>query len=67
MQGRSLRSPDEFGRYVNFAEEVYRHSPHWVPPDVHHLTSLLAGQREAGPHWDVQPFWVESGAGSSRR
>ena len=60
MQVRSLRSADEFDRYVDFAQEVYRDSPQWVPPDVHHLTSLLAGQKEAGPHWHVQPFWVES-------
>ena len=60
MQVRSLSSADELDRYVTFAEEVYRHSPHWVPPDVHHLTNLLAGQKEAGPHWHVQPFWVES-------
>ena len=32
MQVRSLRSADELDRYVNFAEEVYRDSPHWVPP-----------------------------------
>ena len=60
MQVRSLHSAAEFARYIDFAQEVYRESPHWVPPDVDHLTSLLAGQKNAGPHWEVQPFWVES-------
>jgi hypothetical protein len=30
-----------------------------VPPFADHLLELLAGQTNAGPHWDVQPFWVE--------
>src|SRR5262252_4863190 len=62
MQVRPLHSSEEFGRYADFAHDVYRQSPHWVAPDVHHLTSLLAGQKEAGPYWGVQPFWVESGS-----
>jgi GNAT superfamily N-acetyltransferase len=55
-----LQTAEEFERYVHFADEVYRQNPYWVPPDPHHLTSLLAGNKEAGPHWTVQPFWVES-------
>ena len=60
MHVRSLSSAEELYRYVGFAEEVYRGNPHWVPPDVHHLTGLLAGQKEAGPHWQVQAFVVEA-------
>jgi GNAT superfamily N-acetyltransferase len=54
-----LQTPDEFERYARFAQEVYSQNPFWIPPDTHHLTSLLGGNREAGPHWTVQPFWVE--------
>ncbi len=56
-----LSSIEEFERYVNFAEEVYRDNSCWVPTDPDHLVHLLAGNREAGPHWNVQPFWVEDG------
>ena len=59
MEIRPLRSPDEFQRYIDFAHEVYRRDPHWVPPFADHLLELLSGQTNAGPHWDVQPFWVE--------
>ena len=59
IQARSLQSADEFQRYVSFAKEVYCGNPYWVEPDSHHLVSLLGGQKEAGPHWQVQPFWVE--------
>ena len=58
MDIRPLRSPDEFQRYIDFAHEVYRDHPQWVPPFADHLLELLAGQTNAGPHWDVQPFWV---------
>ena len=60
MKVHPIHSAAELERYVNFAEEVYRRNPHWVPPDPHHLISLLGGQKEAGPHWQAQPFWVES-------
>ncbi len=59
MKVRSLQTVNEFERYVRFAEEAYRGNPFWVPTDLHHQTSLLAGNKEAGPHWTVQPFWVE--------
>jgi hypothetical protein len=54
-----LQTADEFERYARFAQEVYRQNPCWIPPDTHHLTALLAGNKEAGSHWTVQPFWVE--------
>ncbi len=59
MPVRALHSPQEFEGYVDFANEIYRENPYWVAPDPHHLLSLLGGQREGGPHWQVQPFWVE--------
>ena len=61
MRVRSLNTPEEFERYVDFAEDVYRENPFWVPPDKHHLTKLLAGQAGFGPSLDLQPFWVEEG------
>jgi hypothetical protein len=59
MEIRLLRSPDEHKRYVDFAHEVYRENPHWVPPYADHVLELLAGQPKAGSHWDTQPFWAE--------
>jgi GNAT superfamily N-acetyltransferase len=56
---RSLHSREEFERYVDFAQEVYRDSPHWAPTDKHHLTSVLAGEAGFGPGFKIQPFWVE--------
>lgn len=61
MQVQPLHSAEEFDRYANFGYEVYRHNPYWVPPDSHHLVNLLGGQKAAGAHWQVQPFWAESG------
>lgn len=60
MLVRPIRSAADLERYARFGEEVYRQNPFWVPPDSHHLVALLGGQKEAGPHWRVQPFWVES-------
>ena len=60
MKVRSLRTADEFKRYAGFAQEVYSQSQYWIPPDLHHLVSLLGGNKQAGLHWTVQPFWVES-------
>ncbi len=61
MKVRSLQTAEEFERYALFAHEVYGQNPYWVAPDTHHLTALLGGNKDAGPHWTVQPFWVESG------
>jgi hypothetical protein len=58
---RSLSRAEEFQRYVDFGEEVYRQNPHWVPPDAQHLTALLRGQSGFGPDTHVQGFWVEEG------
>lgn len=61
MNVRSLSTAEEFQRYVDFTEDVYRENPHWVPADAHHLTKVLAGQGGFGPELRIQPFWVEDG------
>lgn len=61
MQVIEVQSSDQLNRYIEFAAEVYQNNPSWVPSDPHHMTSVLTGQKEAGPHWTVQPFWVETG------
>ena len=61
MKVRQLSTPEEFQRYVEFTQEVYRENPHWVPPDAHHLTKVLAGQGGFGSELKIQPFWVEDG------
>jgi ribosomal protein S18 acetylase RimI-like enzyme len=58
---RSVSTPEELQRYVDFGHEVYRHNSHWIPPDSHHLTQLLGGQGGFGPELQVQPFWAEEG------
>jgi len=59
VQVRSLSSPEELQRYVNFSQEVYRDNSQWVPPDSHHLVELLSGQGGFGPESHIQPFWVD--------
>ena len=59
MLVKSLSTPEEFERYVDFAEDVYRDNPYWVPPDKHHLTKLFAGNGGFGPSSQIQAFWVE--------
>lgn len=59
MEVRSLSTPEELKRYIDFGDEVYRSNPNWVPLDAHHLTQLLAGRGGFGPQSQIQPFWVE--------
>jgi GNAT superfamily N-acetyltransferase len=61
LRVRPLTTPEEFARYVDFGQEVYRNNEYWVPPDKHHLTQLLAGQAGFGPGSSTQAFWVEEG------
>lgn len=61
MHVRSLATREEFERYVDFADEVYRDNQYWVPPDKDHLTRVLAGEAGFGPGSKIQPFWVENG------
>jgi GNAT superfamily N-acetyltransferase len=62
MKVRSLKTAEEFQRFADFTEEVYRDNPHWVPPDAHHLTKVLSGQSGFGDELQIQPFWAEDGA-----
>ncbi|HZS07611.1 MAG TPA: hypothetical protein VFD58_22440 [Blastocatellia bacterium] len=59
MQVRALQTSDEFQRYADFGNEVYRQNPHWVPPDTHHLVRLLDGGAPYREHAQAQAFWVE--------
>lgn len=59
MRVHPAKGGGQIKRYIDFAAAVYRDNPWWVPPDPQHMTAALTGQKEAGPHWNVQPFWVE--------
>ena len=59
MPVRLLQSPADFERYVDFSEEVYRQNPVWIPPDRHHLISVLSGEGQDIAQCRVQPFCVE--------
>src|SRR5262245_39779875 len=56
---KKLTSPEEFERYVDFAEEVYRDNPYWVPSDKHHLVQLLGGNSGFGAQSEIQSFAAE--------
>jgi hypothetical protein len=58
---RSLSSPEELQRYVDFSQEVYRDISQWVPSDSHHLVALLSGDGGFGPETKIQPFLIEDG------
>jgi ribosomal protein S18 acetylase RimI-like enzyme len=58
---RTLSAAEELQRYVDFGQEVYRHNPHWVPPDAHYLIELLSDRGGFGSDSQVQAFWVEDG------
>ena len=57
----SLDRREQLERYAAFGAEVYRDSPHWVPPDTHHFVASLAGEVPAAVHCDLQPFWASRG------
>lgn len=59
LKVRPLNAPEELQRYIDFGHVVYRDNPYWVPPDAHHLISLLGGQAEFGPDSHIQAFCVE--------
>ena len=56
---KKLSTPEDFERYVDFAQEVYRDNPYWVPTDKHHLIKLLSGNAGFGPDSETQAFAVE--------
>jgi len=59
MHVHALKTVEEFQRSANFAYEVYRQNAYWVPPDDHHLISILSGETPTSSHTHVQAFWVE--------
>ena len=61
MHVKKLSTPEDLERYVDFAKEVYRDNPYWVPADKHHLVKLLGGDAGFGPQSEIQPFAVEHG------
>jgi ribosomal protein S18 acetylase RimI-like enzyme len=61
LKVRPLNTSEELQRYIDFAHDVYRDNPYWVPVDAHHLMSLLGGQADFGPESHIQAFCVEDG------
>ena len=61
MQVKKLSTPEDLERYVDFAKDVYRDHPYWVPGDKHHLIRLLSGNAGFGPQSEIQAFVVEDG------
>lgn len=59
MDVRTLHSPEDLERYVEFAREVYRGNPYWVEPDRHHMLEMLGARTPHASHCQIQPFWVE--------
>jgi ribosomal protein S18 acetylase RimI-like enzyme len=59
MHVKKLSASEELERYVDFASDVYRNNPYWVPGDKHHLVKLLAGNAGFGPQSEIQPFAIE--------
>lgn len=61
MHVKKLSTQEDFERYIDFAKEVYGNNPNWLPPDKHHLISLLSGDAGFGPQSEIQAFAVEDG------
>src|SRR5689334_21722337 len=59
MRLRKLSTPEELEHYVDFAREVYRDNPNWVPGDKDHLIKILSGDAGFGPQSEIQAFAVE--------
>src|SRR5574338_1438881 len=59
MQLKKLSTPEDLERYVDFAREVYRDNPNWVPGDKHHLIKVLSGDAGFGPQSQIQAFAAE--------
>lgn len=59
MHLKKLSTTEDLERYVDFAREVYRDDPNWVPGDKHHLIKILSGDAGFGPQSEIQAFAVE--------
>jgi GNAT superfamily N-acetyltransferase len=58
-QVRALKTAEEFRRYFDFGQEVYRDNPYWAPSDADHLSGLLGGKGPFEAQAHVQAFLVE--------
>jgi len=59
IQTRVLTKPEEFERYADFAQVVYRDNPYWRPPHREHLIAEVSGQVPQSAYSDIQAFWCE--------
>ena len=60
MHVKKLSTTEDLERYVDFAKEVYRDNPYWVPVNKDHLIKLLSRNAGFGPQSEIQAFAVES-------
>ena len=60
LQIQPLQTDEQFKKYADFPEEVYRNDPCWVPRPPGSLFNLLSGRAARCQTLDVQPFWAES-------
>jgi hypothetical protein len=61
MQSKKLNTPEDCARYFDFAKDVYRDNPYWVPVDKHFLIKLLSGDAGFGPQSEIQAFAIADG------
>ena len=61
MNVKTLTTPQDLERFVDFAKDVYRDNPYWVPTDKHHLIRTLSENAGFGPQSEIQAFAVEEG------
>lgn len=61
MNVKTLTTPQDLERFVDFANDVYRDYPYWVPADKHHVIKTLSGTAGFGPTHEIQAFIVEDG------
>jgi hypothetical protein len=59
MEIRALRTAADLHRYLDFAADVYRGNPYWLPPDAHHMVETLGGTSAAAVQSRIQPFAAE--------
>jgi hypothetical protein len=64
MKVRPLQTRDEFQRFADFGQMVYRDEPFWVPPDAQHTIAQLSGDFPGADHTKHQAFWVLEDSGA---
>jgi len=58
MKIGTARTKDEFQRFVEFGQEVYKDHSSWVPPDSHHNIAQLSGDFPGADRTQFQAFWA---------